>query len=92
MNNEAQNLEADAGPEASEYSDLLSVIGDDGADEPNYWGRYYWRWENHTATPRLEKLGYEVHGWWAGDGDSFGPLTRFCMATKDGEVTRFIYG
>jgi len=86
MSNKALNLEA------SEYSELLSVIGRDAAEEPNYCDRYYWRWENHTATPRLERLGYEVHRWWTGDGDSYGPMTRCCIATKGDEVTRFIYG
>lgn len=72
--------------------DLLTIIGSDAAEEPNYCGQCYWLWEDHTATIRLERLGYDVRCWVDGERDSFGPLSRGCVAKKDGEVFRFWYG
>ena len=86
MTNEAERRKE------SGFTNLLSVIGDDAANKDEYCGRYYWRWENHTAQPMLEQLGYEIHRWFDGERDGFGPLTRYCLAEKDGEIYRFIYG
>lgn len=80
------------GPEEQpETLALLDVIGDDAAEEPNYCSRSHWKWENETATPRLENLGYSDIQFSMGDHDSFGPLTRIVTATKDGVAYRFIY-
>lgn len=71
---------------------LLDVIGDDAANKPNYCSRSYRKWEDETATPLLEKLGYSNIQFSMGDCDSFGPLTRTVTATKHGVAYRFIYG
>ena len=76
----------------NKQTDLLEVIGNDAENEPDYCGQYYWLWENHTAAPKLEALGYEVSRWVDGERDSFGPLTRGCIGKKDGEVFRLWYG
>lgn len=86
MTNEAKRREE------SKFTDLLAVIGNEKAREPEYCSNHYWRWENHTAQPELEALGYEVCRWFDGERDSFSPLTRCCLAKKDGEIHRFIYG
>ncbi len=84
--NEAQRSEE------STLTDLLAIIGNDASIEGNYCGSYYWQWEQQTAQPILEKLGYEICGWFDGERDSFGPLTRICVCKKDGDIFRFIYG
>lgn len=53
----------------------------------------YWRDEKENLTPALEAAGYEVHGGWrTGDGDSFGPLTRYVQVSKGRDSFRVIYG
>jgi len=72
--------------------DLLEVIGEGAADEPDFCSPSYWKWEDETATPLLEKLGYANIRFSMGECDSFGPLTRIVTAEKDGIRCRFIYG
>lgn len=52
----------------------------------------YLDWERDVANPALEKNGYKVIAWLSGEADSFGPLSRYCIARKDGNKFRFIYG
>ena len=75
-----------------EMLDLLEVIGAGAADEPDFCSRSYWKWEDETATPLLEKLGYANIQFSMGECDSFGPLTRIVTAEKNGIPYRFIYG
>lgn len=49
--------------------------------------------EQTVITPALEAAGYIITGLWAtGDGDSFGPLSRYIKATIDGEAVEVWYG
>jgi hypothetical protein len=49
--------------------------------------------EKEVLQPQLAYLGYTNIRWEMGEADSFGPLTRICIATdQDGEKVRFIYG
>lgn len=75
-----------------ETLELLEVIGEDAADEPDFCSRSYQKWEDDTATPLIEKLGYSNIRFSMGECDSFGPLTRVVSAEKDGIPYRFIYG
>lgn len=75
-----------------EMLDLFEVIGAGAADEPDFCSRSYWKWEDETATPLLEKLGYANIQFSMGECDSFGPLTRIVTAEKNGIPYRFIYG
>lgn len=52
----------------------------------------YLDWERDVANPALEKDGYKVIAWLNGEADSFGPLIRYCIAKKDGQKFRFLYG
>ena len=72
--------------------DLLELIGEDAANEPDYCSSSYWKWEDKTATPLLMKLGYANIRFSMGECDSFGPLTRVVTAEKNGIRYRFIYG
>lgn len=78
--------------EELETLDLLEVIGESAADEPDFCSPSYWKWEDETATPLLEKLGYANIRFSMGECDSFGPLTRIATAEKNGIRYRFIYG
>jgi hypothetical protein len=52
-------------------------------------------WRNgeiEILQPQLIALGYIDIKWEMGEEDSFGPLTRTCHASKDGERYHFIYG
>lgn len=73
------------------YVDLFDVLPDANPcyDVPGYGAA-----EREQLTPALEAAGYEVHGdWRTGDGDSFGPLTRYVSVTApSGERFRVIYG
>ena len=80
---------SEKGPESL---DLLNVIGENAAEEPNYCSRSYRKWEEDTARPLLEKLGYSNIEFSMAECDSFGPLTRVVTATKDEATYRFIYG
>ena len=73
------------------YQNLLDEIGRELAEHPDFCTNHE-RWESEVATPALESNGWIVQGWFTGDGDSFGPLTRYGTAEKDGDVMRFIYG
>jgi hypothetical protein len=89
---------------AMESKLLLDVIGHDCATQetgyciqpsaitkypPNQ--KYYWDWEDVTAKPALEKLGYKVIGWYTDEGDSFGPLSRIVVVEKDGIKSEMWY-
>jgi hypothetical protein len=52
----------------------------------------YRRDEVEILQPQLEALGYTDIEWLPGEVDSFGPLSRVCKASKDGEIIWFIYG
>ena len=53
----------------------------------------YQDWEKEIATPALIAAGYNTMGiWHTGDGDSFGPLSRFTVAHKDDRTFVFTYG
>lgn len=73
-----------------EYIPLSDVIDLSGLD---YLTTTYHRQEMELLQPRLEAQGYDVLGWFSGEMDSFGPLSRLCRAIdSDGEVVTFIYG
>lgn len=55
-------------------------------------GKFYWDWEKEVAQPALEKLGYKVILCTDGERDSFGPLSRVFLATKDGVRVKIMYG
>lgn len=62
-------------------------------DHPDFCSsRYYWRWEDEVAAPKLRELGYEVKRWWSTDSDSFGPLVRAVELVKDGVSQTYYYG
>ncbi len=73
------------------HKDLLDVIGHDAADHPEYC-RDYCAWEYQVAAPRLRTIGWKLYGWRDGDRDSFGPLTRYCVAELDGKTHHLMYG
>lgn len=73
------------------YIDLFDILPD---AEPCYDVPGYATAEREILSPALRRAGYELHGnWRTGDGDSFGPLTRYITATSpSGETFRVIYG
>jgi hypothetical protein len=77
---------------ATEYGDLLEVLGD--VPMTDYCGQRgtYTRWEEQIARPRLKALGFAVQGFRTLDGDSFGPLVRAVVVSKGGCVTVLSYG
>lgn len=98
----------DPGPmesaEDAPMTDLLGIIGHDCAtpelgfcvqphhgDKPNQ--KYYTDWEKETAERLLIEKGYKIRGWFTGDGDSFGPLTRVVrVIAPNGEREELWYG
>lgn len=55
----------------------------------------YTHGEVTVLQPQLEAMGFTVIGWHTGEGDSYGPLTRYARITHDGipnEVIQFVYG
>ena len=78
---------------ANEYIDIFRVIDHEAVQMPRFCdSNNFSHWENETATPKLKEKGYQVRGWFDGERDSFGPLSRYCVAIKDGQQFRFIYG
>lgn len=66
------------------YLDLAEILPDVEVDYERYA-----TCERTVLGPALEAAGYELRGrWTTGDGDSFGPLTRY-IATDRGVV---VYG
>lgn len=62
------------------------------ASTPNQ-KKFYWNWEEEIAKPKLKELGYTLIGEFStGDGDSFGPLTRYIRVEKDGQKMELWYG
>lgn len=89
------------------YQDLLTIIGNDKAEHElgycaqysaftqynNKSGKDFYDWEEEIAKPELIKLGYKLlSGFITGDGDSFGPLTRYIRVEKDGQKMELMYG
>jgi hypothetical protein len=71
-----------------EYKDLQDVI-----DFTGFKHDMYRTGEQAILQPQLEALGYTHIKWSMGEEDSFGPLTRVCMARdKNGVVSWFVYG
>lgn len=71
-----------------EYKDLVSIIGFEG-----FRYEHYQVDEEMVLQPRMENLGYSHIKWLPGETDSFGPLSRVCMArNRNGEVVWFVYG
>lgn len=48
--------------------------------------------EENIIQPQLEALGYAVGRWRMGEADSFGPLSRKVLITKDDQQYWFWYG
>lgn len=71
------------------YENLFEHISSEGF---SYDSRTYLQQEIDILQPRLEALGYTSITWLPGESDSWGPLTRVCMATKDHELVWFVYG
>ncbi|CAN7173350.1 hypothetical protein [Brevundimonas sp. LjRoot202] len=70
--------------------DLLSFLGPD-ADAFDFadWGKG----ESEMLRPALERRGFTGVGFYMGEQDSFGPLSRGCVATDpSGKRVRFYYG
>lgn len=76
----------------AEYLDLLDEIGAEHSNAQGFCNSYYQLWEENTATPALNNKGWIVKAWHTGEGDSFGPLTRYAVCERGGELKRFIYG
>jgi len=72
------------------YQPLDQIISIDGL---TYARETFAREEIDILTPRLEAAGYSDVRWFAGETDSFGPLTRIGRAyNKDGDLVWFTYG
>lgn len=71
---------------------LLDVIGTAATSNPQYCSDAYWEWEDNVARPLLLALGYERVTFHNGERDSFGPLTRFARAYKNGVCYELVYG
>jgi hypothetical protein len=54
----------------------------------------YWESEKEVINPALEQMGFTIDGRWiTGEGDSFGPLSRYVHATLgDSEKVTIWYG
>lgn len=52
----------------------------------------YAEWEREVAQPALESKGWIVLSWHTGDGDSFGPLTRYALCILRARTWRLVYG
>lgn len=70
-----------------QYEEFPNEISFSGFNFQNYYEH-----EKSILEPQLRELGYEVSEWVTGERDSFGPLTRYCVAKKGNETVRFIYG
>ena len=75
------------------YRNLIDAIGEDAMSDKRYCTDRYSDWEREVAEPRLLSKGWRVSNWRTGEGDSFGPLTRYAICISGtGKVRRFIYG
>ena len=70
-----------------DYEDLGSVIS-----FADFSFSEYWKGEQEILTPRLKELGFTDICFVMGERDSFGPLSRICLANKNGKLVKFIYG
>lgn len=71
--------------------DLAYFLGDDWPEEFDF-DRYH-AGEQELLKPALEAKGYTGIGFYMGEQDSFGPLSRGCVATDpSGARVRFYYG
>lgn len=69
---------------AENVKDLISFDGFN-------WGRFEFpQSELNILQPQLENLGFTVTGWWTGEADSFGVLTR-CATMYDANGTRVVF-
>ena len=74
--------------EPIDYIDLTTVISFEGFNYADWFDG-----ERRWLQPRLEELGYTDVKWERGETDSFGPLTRVCVAKNpEGETVKFVYG
>lgn len=75
------------------YLDLYDILPD---AHPSYDWRdgSMARVEREVLTPALTAAGYTVgDGWWSGEKDSFGPLSRCVrVVTPEGENKIVVYG
>lgn len=70
------------------WLDLYKILPDVDVDSNRYRTS-----EQDDVDPALQAAGYELLGGWkTGDGDSFGPLTRWRRVKKDDKEYRVIYG
>lgn len=75
------------------YVDLHDVIPAECFDDPRFANvPGYAAWEREIADPWLWKKGWTVVSWHTGDGDSFGPLTRYAKCLLRGREYRLVYG
>lgn len=79
--------------EMNDCKDIFDIISHKVSME-NYCGSKgkYIEWENKVASPKLVEAGYHLTYWRTTDGDSFGPLVRGMIATKDGQKVLITYG
>jgi hypothetical protein len=74
---------------------LLDIIGHESADKPFYCSpEKYWAWEINTAIPALLEKGYVIHELKFShlERDSFGPLSRGILVSKDKVLSIAWYG
>lgn len=77
--------------EMTKTKNIFAILGENISTK-GYCSRDYWKWEQNIAEPKLEELGYTVHGWRTVEADSFGPLARAVEVEKDGKELSLFYG
>lgn len=84
----ARRAQREAEEEAAR--DLLDFLGDEAsAFDFGHWSKG----EAEILRPALERRGFTAIGFYMGEQDSFGPLSRGCVATDPaGQRVRFYYG
>ncbi len=76
--------------EEAEAVDLLDFLG---ADAATFVFEEWEEGEDQILRPALERRGFTDISFSMGEQDSFGPLSRWCVAIDgDGKRRRFIYG
>lgn len=77
--------------EETEARDLMSFLGDDEVKDFDFGD--YRKGETEILEPALTKRGFTNIGFYMGEMDSFGPLSRGCVALdQTGKRVRFFYG
>lgn len=75
------------------YADLGSIIPDRCFKDPRFCAQPgFDEWEREVAEPQLRKKGWTVLSWHTGDGDSFGPLSRYALCEIRNRQWRLVYG